>query len=101
MLSHATPNLKFYSPDRSQVASSDSGDGTVSIMCDSARSLRSGEPHPAACFERGVTLTGREREVQRKHYIIAARNRHSAFWAEYEKVGDLTDWTTSFIDTLH
>ena len=58
-------------------------------------------PHPVACFERGVTLTGREREVKRKHYIIAARNKPSAFWSEYEKVGGRHDWTTSSIDTLH
>ena len=58
-------------------------------------------PHPVGCFRNGVTLTGRERDVRRKHFIIAARNKPSAFWGEYEKVKPRPDWTTSTIDTMH
>ena len=58
-------------------------------------------PHPVGCFQRGVTLTGREVEVGRKHFIIAQRNKPSAFWAEYDKVRHRPDWTSSKIDTLH
>jgi len=58
-------------------------------------------PHPVGCFQRGVTLTGREAEVRRRHYIIAERNKPSAFWAEFEKVKSRPDWTTSTINTLH
>ena len=57
--------------------------------------------HPIGCFQKGVTLTGREKEITRKHYIIAARNKPSAFWPEYEKVKARPDWNTAKIDTLH
>lgn len=57
--------------------------------------------HPIGCFQKGVTLTGREAEVARKHYIIASRNRPSAFWPEYEKVRNRPNWTTAEIPTMH
>ena len=58
-------------------------------------------PHPKGCFERGVTLTGREREVPARHYILADRNRPSPFVAEYERVRDRDGWTCETIPTLH
>lgn len=58
-------------------------------------------PQPAATFTQGVTLTGREAEVRRKLYILAERNRPSAFWAEYDKVKGRPGWTTRRMDTLH
>lgn len=58
-------------------------------------------PHPVECFRRGVTLTGREAEVAHRHYIIAARNRPSAFWGEYERVRARPDWTVDQIATKH
>jgi pimeloyl-ACP methyl ester carboxylesterase len=58
-------------------------------------------PHPIGCFQKGVTLTGRESEVSQKHYIIATRNKPSAFWEQYNKVKTRPGWTTSTIDTKH
>lgn len=58
-------------------------------------------PQPVECFRKGVTLTGREAEVAHRHYIIAARNRPSAFWGEYERVRARPDWTVDEIAAKH
>lgn len=58
-------------------------------------------PHPVGCFLRGVTLTGRESEVANKHFILAALNQPSAFWAEYEKVRNRPGWTAAKVDAWH
>lgn len=58
-------------------------------------------PHPIRCLTEGVTLTGREAEVARRHYILAARNRPSMFWHEYEQVKDRDGWTTETMPTMH
>ncbi|MEX0339800.1 MAG: alpha/beta fold hydrolase [Arenibacterium sp.] len=58
-------------------------------------------PHPKGCFEHGVTLTGRQSEVPHRHYILAAKNAHSPFQAEYTRVRDRPDWTSEVIQTWH
>ena len=58
-------------------------------------------PHPKGCFERGVTLTGREGEVRHRHFILAARNDPSPFRAEYDRVRGRAGWTSETIPTLH
>ena len=58
-------------------------------------------PHPIECFRRGVTLSGREVEVRARHYIVAERNKPSAFWAEYERVRGKPGWQVNGIDALH
>lgn len=58
-------------------------------------------PHPIECFRRGVTLTGLQNTINRRMYIVAARNRPSAFWAEYERIKALGGWITSEIDAKH
>ncbi len=58
-------------------------------------------PHPVECFRKGVTLTGREGEVARRHYILAARNKPSAFWREYERAQAKPDWSVDQIDAKH
>ncbi|MEM7240908.1 MAG: alpha/beta fold hydrolase [Pseudomonadota bacterium] len=58
-------------------------------------------PHPVGCFQNGVTLTGRETEIAHKFYILAARNKPSAFGAEYEKVDGRADWKATKIQTKH
>ena len=58
-------------------------------------------PHPKGTFQHGVTLTGREAEVRNRHYILAARNKPSPFWAEYERVRARAGWTSDTINTLH
>lgn len=58
-------------------------------------------PHPKGTFQSGVTLTGREKEVTARHYILAERNTPSPFWAEYTRVKDRDTWTSETIPTLH
>lgn len=58
-------------------------------------------PQPKGTFEHGVTLSGREAEVKNRHFIVAARNRPSPFWAEYERVRVGGNWTSEEIPTLH
>ncbi|MEN8660115.1 alpha/beta hydrolase family protein [Marivita sp.] len=58
-------------------------------------------PHPIECLRRGVTLTGAEKSIKERHYIICARNDPSAFWSEYERVRHLPEWTTHEIATKH
>lgn len=58
-------------------------------------------PHPKGTFQQGVTLTGRESEVQARHYIVAANNKPSPFWNEYERVRHRDGWTSETIPTMH
>lgn len=63
--------------------------------------MRQCTPHPKGTFQQGVTLTGREADVSHRHYILAAGNKPSPFWAQYERVRALPGWTSETIDTLH
>lgn len=63
--------------------------------------IRQCTPHPKGTFQHGVTLTGREAEVRRRHYILAARNKPSPFWAEYDRVRGRAGWSSETIPTLH
>lgn len=58
-------------------------------------------PHPKGCFDNGVTLSGREREVAYRHYIVAGKNVSSPFQAEYARVRDRDGWTSEVMQTLH
>ena len=58
-------------------------------------------PHPKGTFQTGVTLTGREAEVRRRHFILAERNKPSPFWAEYERVRSREGWSSETMPTLH
>jgi pimeloyl-ACP methyl ester carboxylesterase len=58
-------------------------------------------PQPGACFGKGVTLSGREREVVRRDYIICTRHKPSPFWRFYETYQDDPGWTCHEIDCLH
>ena len=58
-------------------------------------------PHPTGTLQKGVTLTGREKLVRHRHYIVAERNRPSPFWAEYRRLSGMGGWTTERIGTLH
>lgn len=49
-------------------------------------------PHPMRCLVEGVTLTGREAEVEQRHYILATRNKPSLFWEEYDRVKGRAGW---------
>ncbi len=58
-------------------------------------------PHPAKCFTQGVTLTGREKEILHRHYMVAAKNKGSPLQAEYERAQKTSGWTTEELPTLH
>lgn len=58
-------------------------------------------PQPAACFGRGVTLSGREREVARKSYILAGAHRPSHFEAFHARFAADPGWTAHELPCLH
>ena len=58
-------------------------------------------PNPVECFRKGVTLTGREAEVTNRHYILAARNKPSALWAQFDRVRMQPGWTADQLATKH
>lgn len=58
-------------------------------------------PHPVGCFTHGVTLTGGERTVAHRHYIVAAKNTGAPFQAEYARVKDRPGWTHEALPTWH
>ncbi len=58
-------------------------------------------PHPAPCMEKGVTLTGREREVPRKDYILCSAYEQSLFRKFHEALKQASDWRTFELPCLH
>lgn len=58
-------------------------------------------PQPGSCFGKGVTLTGRQREVARKEYIICLRHKPSPFWQFHEKFRNAPGWRSHELDCLH
>lgn len=58
-------------------------------------------PQPIGTLTHGVTLTGREAEVAHRYFILAARNKPSVFWAEYDRVKGRKGWRTDQIDAMH
>lgn len=58
-------------------------------------------PHPIEIFRKGITLTGREREVVNKHYIIAAGSLSPQCVSQYERALQDSDWTADSINTRH
>jgi len=56
---------------------------------------------PIRCLTEGVTLTGREHEVERSHYILATRNNPSLFWEEYDWACGRAGWSVDCIPTRH
>lgn len=58
-------------------------------------------PHPASCFQNGVTLTGAERSIQRRHFILCEQHRPSPFWQFYDRYRDDSSWRVSRLDCLH
>lgn len=63
--------------------------------------LKQCTPQPKGTFQQGVTLTGREKEVPNRHYIVAANNNPSPFQSEFERLRQKQDWTTDSIATMH
>ena len=66
-----------------------------------ARLERMTTAHPAPCLEKGVTLTGREREVPVRDYVICSRNRPSNFWQFHDSRKDAPDWRTFELPCMH
>ncbi|NRB30066.1 MAG: alpha/beta hydrolase [Rhizobiaceae bacterium] len=58
-------------------------------------------PHPAACFGKGVTLTGREKDVAHKSYILCEKHQPPPFWQFYEKYVNDPAWSTTKLPCLH
>lgn len=58
-------------------------------------------PQPMRCFETGVRLSGRHREVAARLYLLAGRNEGSMFEPFYERFRTDPSWTTGTLPTLH
>lgn len=58
-------------------------------------------PQPGACFDNGVTLTGRQNQIKRRDYIICTRHKPSPFWRFYDRFKDDPTWRSYQIDSLH
>lgn len=56
---------------------------------------------PGGCFNKGVTLDGRENEVARKDYIICGRHKPSHFWQFFERYDGVEGWQVHELDSLH
>jgi pimeloyl-ACP methyl ester carboxylesterase len=56
---------------------------------------------PAACFGKGVTLTGGETQVPRRDYILCTRHRPSPFWRFHETYLGAPGWVSHELDSLH
>ena len=58
-------------------------------------------PHPIGSFRAGVTLSGRQDEVDSRHYIVCTRNAPSPFQSEYRRIRTADNWRTHEIDAKH
>ena len=58
-------------------------------------------PHPIRCLIEGVTLTGREAEVDECHYILATLNKPSLFWEESDRAKGRAGWQLHERTTKH
>jgi len=58
-------------------------------------------PQPGTCFDKGVTLTGREAEVPERQYILCTSNGKSPFSQFWEQYRDDPRWACHQIDSLH
>ncbi|MEM9012095.1 MAG: alpha/beta hydrolase [Pseudomonadota bacterium] len=58
-------------------------------------------PHPAACFGKGVALSGREREVASRSFILCEAHNPSPFWQFYERYVDDPGWQVHRLPCLH
>lgn len=58
-------------------------------------------PHPAVCFDNGVTLSGREKEIARRSYILAGKNRPSHFARTYDRCAAEGGWALHELPSMH
>lgn len=58
-------------------------------------------PHPGPCFSEGITLTGAERSVARKTFILCALHDPSPFRQFSERLSAESDWRVARIACLH
>lgn len=58
-------------------------------------------PQPIRCFDLGLKLSGRHREIARRLYLVAGRNEGSLFQATYERLAGDPEWTTGVLPTMH
>ena len=58
-------------------------------------------PHPASCFNRGVTLTGGEAGIRHHSFILCARHKPSPFWQFHDRYKNDPAWQVTSLDCLH
>ncbi|MEZ5789911.1 MAG: alpha/beta fold hydrolase [Nitratireductor sp.] len=58
-------------------------------------------PHPANCFSNGVTLSGNEDRISRRHFILCEHHKPSPFWQFYDRYKEDPTWHVSTLPCLH
>jgi pimeloyl-ACP methyl ester carboxylesterase len=58
-------------------------------------------PNPIRCFTEPITLSGAERKIADRTYLICEDYRPSPFWPFYERYVDDPAWRTARLPSLH
>ena len=58
-------------------------------------------PHPAACFGKGVTLTGQQNSIGSRTFILAGQHDPSPFQQFYQLYKNDPAWNVHVMDCLH
>ena len=106
-----TPANRMANPERAaEIERAIQPDGTIapngferwSASPDTVAWLRAKTtPHPACCFRKGVTLTGAERSIRHRHFILCEKHRPSPFWQFHDRFLHDPTWRVSRLDCLH
>ena len=58
-------------------------------------------PNPLRCFTEKITLTGAEKTIRDRTYLICEEYRPSPFWPFYERYSKDPAWRTGRLPSLH
>lgn len=58
-------------------------------------------PNPIACFTQPVKLTGAEKTIADRTYLICEEYRPSPFWPFYERYSTDPAWRTVRLPSMH
>ena len=58
-------------------------------------------PHPASCFGKGVTLTGRQNNIASKTFVLCEKHQPSPFWQFHDRYRDDPSWSVHRLNCLH
>lgn len=58
-------------------------------------------PHPAACFGKGVALSGAEKAIRNRMFILAEKHKPSNFWQFHDLYKNDPEWQVDAFPCLH